>query len=261
MELKIQEENNFKYFEEGSGKTLLLLHGLFGAMSNFGEMIKHFSKTHRVVFPVLPIYGEVPANSTVASMVDHVRSFVEWKGYGSVSLVGNSLGGHVALIYALRYPADVETITLTGSSGLFENTMGNTFPKRGDREFIRKKTEGTFYDKSLATDEMVDDLFDIVNDNQKLLCILTAAKSAIRENLSEHLHKLNHPTLLLWGANDEITPPFVAEEFHSALPNSELHFIDQCGHAPMMEQPETFNKQLGQFLETHLEPKQWSRAI
>jgi len=256
MELTIKEENNFKYFEEGSGKTLLLLHGLFGAMSNFSEMIKHFSSTYRVVFPVLPIYGDVPANSSVSALVDYVRAFVEWKGYSSVSLVGNSLGGHVALIYALRHSAEVDTITLTGSSGLFENTMGNTFPKRGDRDFIRKKTEGTFYDKSLATEEMVDDLFDIVNDNQKLLCILTAAKSAIRENLSEHLHKLSHPTCLIWGANDEITPPFVAEEFHSALPNSELHFIDKCGHAPMMEQAALFNEQLDQFLVTHLENKQ-----
>jgi len=222
-------------------------------MSNFTEMIKHFSKDYRVVFPVLPIYSDTPADASVSALVDHVRAFVEWKKYGSVSLVGNSLGGHVALIYALRHSAEVETIILTGSSGLFENTMGNTFPKRGDREFIKNKTEGTFYDKSLATEAMVDELFDIVNDNQKLLCILTAAKSAIRENLSEHLHRLNHPTLLLWGANDEITPPFVAEEFHSALPNSELHFIDECGHAPMMEQPAKFNSQLGKFLQTQLE--------
>jgi len=205
------------------------------------------------VFPALPIYGEVPADSSVSSLVDHVRAFVEWKKYGPVSLVGNSLGGHIALIYALRYGSEVETITLTGSSGLFENTMGNTFPKRGDRDFIRKKTEGTFYNKALATEKMVDDLYDIVNDNQKLLCILTAAKSAIRENLSEHLHELSHPCFLLWGANDEITPPFVAEEFHTTLPNSELRFIDKCGHAPMMEQPDEFNRRLEDFLQSHLE--------
>ena len=110
MELILQEENNFKYFEEGSGKTLLLLHGLFGAMSNFTEMIKHFSKDYRVVFPVLPIYSDTPADASVSALVDHVRAFVEWKKYESVSLVGNSLGGHVALIYALRHSAEVETI-------------------------------------------------------------------------------------------------------------------------------------------------------
>jgi pimeloyl-ACP methyl ester carboxylesterase len=143
---------------------------------------------------------------------------------------------------------------LTGSSGLFENGMGDTYPRRGDYEYIKKKTEVTFYDPNMATKELVDEVFEITRNRLKVIKIIALAKSAIRHNLGEELSNIKLPTLLIWGNNDTITPPFVAREFHRLIPNSELYFIDKCGHAPMMEQPEEFNVILDKFLKKLSKP-------
>jgi pimeloyl-ACP methyl ester carboxylesterase len=139
-------------------------------------------------------------------------------------------------------------LILTGSSGLFENGMGDSYPKRGDREYIKKKTQVTFYDPAMATTELVDEVFEITNNRIKVIKIISLAKSAIRNNLGEELNQIKQPTLLIWGNNDIITPPFVGQEFQKLIPNSELHFIDKCGHAPMMEVPDEFNRILDAFL-------------
>jgi len=126
--------------------------------------------------------------------------------------------------------------------------MGDTYPKRGDYEYIKKKTQLTFFDPQMASKELVDEVYDIVNSRMKVIKIIALAKSAIRNNLGEELNQIEKPTLLIWGNNDTITPPFVAKEFNKMIPNSELHFIDKCGHAPMMEVPDEFNVILHQFL-------------
>jgi pimeloyl-ACP methyl ester carboxylesterase len=166
-------------------------------------------------------------------------------------LVGNSLGGHVALVYVHKHPERVSGMVLTGSSGLYENAMGGSFPRREDYNYIKEKVEVTFYDPKTATKELVDECYAIVNDKGRLIRILSLAKSAIRHNMAEELHTIKVPTCLIWGKQDTITPPDVAEEFNRLLPNCELHWVDKCGHAPMMEQPEDFNNILNQWLTGH----------
>jgi pimeloyl-ACP methyl ester carboxylesterase len=139
---------------------------------------------------------------------------------------------------------------LTGSSGLFENAMGDSYPKRGDYEYIKNKTAQTFYDPAVATTELVDEVFEITKNRLKVIKIIALAKSAIRQNLGEELNEIKVPTCLIWGKNDIVTPPFVAEEFKKLIPQSELHFIDKCGHAPMMEVPNEFNEILSKFLKS-----------
>jgi pimeloyl-ACP methyl ester carboxylesterase len=237
--------------EEGTGEPLVLLHGLFGALSNFADLIEYFKATHRVIIPLLPLYDLSLLETSVSGLAKHVQKFIEAMDLQGVHLLGNSLGGHVGLAYLLKHPQKVKTITLTGSSGLFENGMGETYPKRGDREFIRKKTAMTFYDPNMANKDLVDEIFNIVNNRLKAIKIIYLAKSAIRHNLGDELKGIITPCCLIWGKNDTITPPMVAEEFHNLLPNSELHWIDKCGHAPMMEVPDEFNRILSQFLEEH----------
>ncbi len=251
MSYEIKTTGKFKYVEEGEGETLVLLHGLFGALSNFSDLIEYFRKTHKVVIPLLPLFELSLLDTTVGGLAKHVSKFIETRGFDKVHLLGNSLGGHVGLVYTLKNQKKVATITLTGSSGLFENGMGETYPKRGDREFIRKKTELTFYDPKVATKELVDEVFEIVNNRLKAIKIISLAKSAIRHNLGDELKDIKVPACLIWGKNDTITPPMVAEEFNSLLPNSELHWIDKCGHAPMMEVPAEFNAILAGFLSRH----------
>ncbi len=248
MEYKIIEEQGFKFVEVGEGEVIMLLHGLFGALSNFGDLIEYFRDKYKVVIPILPLYDLPIEETSVSGYVDYVERFTDYKQYGNIVVLGNSLGGHIALMFALKNPSKIRSVVLTGSSGLFESAMGDTYPKRGDYEYIKKKAELTFYDPAMATKELVDELFEIVNDRNKVIRVLATAKSAIRQNLGEELHKIKAPTLLIWGNNDTITPPFVGEEFHKLIANSTLLFIDKCGHAPMMEQPQIFNQYLEEFL-------------
>lgn len=249
MNYEITEEGGFKYIETGNGEeTLLLLHGLFGALSNFEGIIKHFTGKLNVVVPLLPIF-ELPIRKlSVTGLVNHVADFVAYKGFGKVHVLGNSLGGHIALLFALAHPEHINSVILTGSSGLFESAMGTSFPKRGNYEFIQKKTESTFYDPKVASKELIDEVYDIVNDRNKAIRIIATAKSAVRHNLGDKLHRLTAPTLLVWGKQDQITPAFVGEKFHELIENSRLIFLDKCGHAPMMEHPETFNRHLENFI-------------
>lgn len=254
MQYEIKYHNKFKYIEEGEGEPLVLLHGLFGALSNFQPLIEYFRQYNRVVVPMLPLFELDILHTTVGGLGKFVHRFLEARDYRNVHLLGNSLGGHVALIHVLKHPERVKSLILTGSSGLFENGMGDTYPKRGDYEYMRKKTELTFYDPKVATKELVDEVYEIVNNRIKAIKIIALAKSAIRNNLGEEVNQIKQPTLLIWGNNDTITPPFVAREFNRLIPNSELHFIDKCGHAPMMEVPDEFNAILHKFLKKLNEP-------
>lgn len=251
MNYEIKQQGKFKFVEEGEGEHLVLLHGLFGALSNFKDLIEHFRHHYKVIVPMLPLYELKSLDTTVSGLAKFVNRFIETRGYQEINLLGNSLGGHVGLIYVLKNPKRIKTITLTGSSGLFEHGMGETYPKRGDYDYIKKKTELTFYDPNVTTKELVDEVFEIVNNRLKVLKIISLAKSAIRHNLGEELRQLGFPTLLIWGKNDTVTPPMVAEEFHNLIPNSELYYINECGHAPMMEVPDEFNVLLESFLSKH----------
>ena len=254
MEYEIKQDDKFRFIEEGIGEPLLLLHGLFGALSNFSGQIDYFRKNYKVIVPILPLLELDLIHTTVGGLEKFVHRFVEYRDYKDINVVGNSLGGHVALMYVLRHPERIRSLTLTGSSGLFENGMGDTYPKRGDYEYIRKKTELTFFDPQMASKELVDELYETVNVRMKAIKIIALAKSAIRNNLGEEVSQIKQPTLLIWGQNDNITPPFVGQEFHKLIQNSELHYIDKCGHAPMMERPEEFNTILLKFLRKLNEP-------
>jgi 2-hydroxy-6-oxonona-2,4-dienedioate hydrolase len=248
MQFEIKQQDKFKFVEEGQGEPLVLLHGLFGALSNFEALINYFRHHYKVIVPLLPLYDLDILHTSVGGLAKYLNRFIEARGYDQIHLLGNSMGGHVGLVHILKHPEKIKTLILTGSSGLFENGMGDSYPKRGDYQYIKAKTELTFYSPETASKELVDEVYSIVNNRLKAIKIIALAKSAIRNNLGDELSKVKQPTCLIWGNNDSITPPFVAKEFHKLIPNSELHFIEKCGHAPMMEVPDEFNAALHNFL-------------
>jgi pimeloyl-ACP methyl ester carboxylesterase len=217
-------------------------------MSNFQDLIEYFKKHNRVIVPILPLLDMDILHTSVSGLAKFVHRFLEALKLEGIHLLGNSLGGHVALVHTLKNPDRIKSLILTGSSGLFENGMGDSYPKRGNYDYIKEKTAQTFYDPAVATKELVDEVYSITNNRLKVIKIIALAKSAIRNNLGEELNQIKQPTLLIWGSNDIVTPPFVGKEFNRLIPNSELHFIDKCGHAPMMEVPAEFNKILHEFL-------------
>ena len=245
----LKKDNDFNYIEAGEGQPIIVLHGLMGTLSNFDEVLKHFStKNYRLFIPSLPVYDLPLLKTNVKNLAKYIKKFIEYKKLNDVILMGNSLGGHIALYYSKTYPEDVKALVLTGSSGLYEKSLGDTYPKRGNYEYIKQKTEEVFFNPKFASKEVIDDVFETVNNRSKTIKVLAIAKSAIRHNMAKDLPKMKMPVCVIWGKNDIVTPPIVGEEFNRLLPNSDLFWIDNCGHVAMMEQPEEFNRILEDWL-------------
>ena len=249
MKEEIKSEGKFNYIEKGEGTPIIILHGLMGGLSNFDGVAQFFPENgYKVVIPELPLYSMPLLKTSVSNFAKYIKEFIDFKNYSEVILLGNSLGGHIALLTTKLYPQKIKGLVITGSSGLYESAMGESYPKRGDYDYIKKKAENVFYDPAVATKEIVDDVFETVNDRNKLVKTLAIAKSAIRHNMAKDLPKMHTETCIIWGRQDNVTPPEVAEDFNKLLPNSELYWIDKCGHAAMMEHPDEFNQLLNHWL-------------
>ncbi|SNR79533.1 alpha/beta fold hydrolase [Lutibacter flavus] len=242
-------EGKFKYVEAGEGQPLIVLHGLMGGLSNFENVLNYFStRGYKVIIPELPIYSLPLLKTNVKNLSKYLKDFMAFKKINKAVLIGNSLGGHIGLYFTKLNQKNVAGLVLTGSSGLYEKSMGDTYPKRGNYEYIKTKTEEVFYDPKIATKEAVDEIYESVNDRHKVIRTLAIAKSAIRHNMAKDLPTMNIPTCIIWGKNDSVTPPEVAVDFEKLMPDANLYWIDKCGHAPMMEHPEKFNEILENWL-------------
>lgn len=250
MIFKKKKERKFTFIEEGEGQPIVLLQGLMGGLSNFTQLISFFSgRGYKVYFPDLPIYDLPILNTNLSSLAKFVAKFIEEEVKEPAIVIGNSMGGHVGLILTLSRPELVKRLVLTGSSGLYERTFGDSFPRKNDRSYIQKKAEEVFYDPAIATQELVDEVFAVVNDRGKGIKTVMLARSAIKHNMEKELHKIIVPTCLIWGRQDNVTPPEVATEMDRLIPNSDLFWIDHCGHAAMMEKPQEFNEILYSWLQ------------
>ncbi|WP_106791474.1 alpha/beta fold hydrolase [Aquimarina sp. Aq78] len=252
MKHELKKDGKFSYLDLGEGTPIIILHGLMGGLSNFEGVGSYFPEHgYKVLIPELPVYTLPLLKTKVSTYARYLKDFIDHLGYGDkeVILLGNSLGGHIALLCTKMFPEKVKGLVITGSSGLYESAMGESYPKRGDYEYIKAKAENVFYDPEIATKEIVDEVYATVNDRNKLIRTLAIAKSAIRHNMAKDLPKMNTPTCVIWGKNDNVTPPEVADDFNRLLPDSDLYWIDKCGHAAMMEHPEEFNRLLYNWLQ------------
>lgn len=251
MIFNTKKDKQYNYIESGQGHPIVLLHGLMGGLSNFNDVIDYFSKNgFKVYAPNLELYDLSILNTNLSSVSKFICRFIEDKIGTKVTLVGNSMGGHIGLITTLNRPDLVHSLVLTGSSGLYEKSFGDSFPRKSDYEYIKKKTEEVFYDPKIATKELVDDVFSVVNDRMKGLKTVMLARSAIKHNMLKDLPNIKCPVCLIWGKQDNVTPPDVASEMHKNLPDSDLFWLDKCGHAAMMEVPKEFNESLYNWLKT-----------
>lgn len=248
----LKEAHGYQYIDEGpSTETppVVLLHGMLGDLSNWTSTIEALTRQdYRVIAPLLPVYGMPLRKTHVRGLVEHVEEFLDTLGLAPSVLVGNSLGGHVALLCAIRRPETVLALVLAGASGIYEVDMGTSTLRRRDRDYIRERAAMTFHDPKHATEELVDNVLELVNNRKHALRLLRMARSAQSETVTDRLDQIKPPTLLIWGADDQITPPEVAREFQERMANADLEFISECGHAPMIEHPERFNDITLEFL-------------
>ena len=229
---------------------LLFLHGLLGNPEGWFDAASALvASGYRAIIPYLHIHRLPRAKANVQGIVDFVRSFTNFLDLGQMVLIGNSLGGQIAVRYSSDYTESVVGLLLSGSSGIYETETGKTTFRRHDRDYIRHKAEKTFYDPATVTDELVDRIYDIATNRVQALRIVWTARSSMNDLIIDELADLDMPSLLIWGTEDQITPPHVAYTFQKLLPDAELHLIERCGHAPMMEHPDTFNELMLEFVD------------
>jgi 2-hydroxy-6-oxonona-2,4-dienedioate hydrolase len=231
----------FRWLERGEGEPIVLLHGLMGRMDHWDSALQALAHIGRPIAPDVPILAEALGDPSVGGLTEHVRNFLDAIDVPRAVVGGNSLGGHLALELALRDPHRVSGLILTGSSGLFERSFSRGVPHVPTTEFVRQKMEEIFYDTSLVTPAWVEAVRRTLTTRVLARRIIHVARSAKRSNLESRLGGIGAPTLVVWGKDDRITPPEVAERFAALIPNAELVFIANCGHAPMLEQPAVFN--------------------
>jgi len=247
----IQKIDSARYISLGDSShesELIFLHGMFGGLSNFEAVLDQIPpEKYHVIVPKLPLFECQQNKNIVEVLSEWLYNLMNQLSIEKATLIGNSMGGHIALDFSHKYPGKTDKLVLTGSSGLIENEMGTSKPRRFDRSYIREQASKTFY-KNMVDDTMVDEISEVLQSPSKLRCIIKIARDTKQYNMASILPRITHKTLLIWGKQDRITPKYVAEKFHQLLPNSNLHIIDQCGHAPMMEQPGQFVEAMCNFI-------------
>lgn len=247
--MKQRAQPQLRWLERGEGEPVLLLHGLMGHMHHWGDVLDRLAPGCRAIAPVLPIFDPAFEYTSVQALAAHVRRLMDGIGVERAVVGGNSLGGHVAVRLALGWPERVSGLVLTGSSGLFERSFTRGVPHRPGPAFVRERMEEIFYDRALVTPEWVASVHRSLSEPATALRVLRFARAAKRDNVAGRLGEIAVPTLVVWGADDRITPPAVAERFLSRIPDAQLVFLRRCGHAPMIEQPQAFTAVLRAWLE------------
>jgi pimeloyl-ACP methyl ester carboxylesterase len=246
--VNVKTSPEFRWLERGRGQAVVLLHGLMGEMEHWEPALEMLADGYRAIAPSLPIFDPSLAEPSVSELARHVVRFLDELRIEQAVVGGNSLGGHVAIELALRRPDRVAGLILTGSSGLFERGFTRNVPHAPTAEYVRTKMEEIFYDPTLVTPQWVAAVGRVVTTRATALRVVRFARAAKRHNVETELSRITVPTLLVWGKEDRITPMDVAERFHALIPDSELVYLTNCGHAPMLERPEAFSEIVGEWL-------------
>jgi pimeloyl-ACP methyl ester carboxylesterase len=248
---------NQSYINEGNGPVVILLHGLFGNLRIWRDTINALKKDFQVIVPRLPLF-ELPVEHTnIRYLAQALHEFIDWNQLTDINIVGHALGGQVALMYTQLNPQNVNKLVLTSSVGLMGSPYPETDSFSGSYEYIQDRVEEAFYQKEFVSEKLVNEIYSTVQNIPNRLALGMIARSSKQVNVSSFLGKIDHPVLLVWGLHDKITSPETALHFHDLLPNSDIKFIDRCGHLPMIEKPDQFNKHLLLFFQEKNRFKKW----
>jgi pimeloyl-ACP methyl ester carboxylesterase len=252
------------------GTTVVLVHGIGSSMEDWIHNIHALAERHRVY--AMDLVGSGRSDKPAAPysfpyFAQFVHDFLQSQNVDRLNLVGNSMGGGIALQFALQFPDQVDRLVLVDSAGLGrELTLSFRLPTlplvgewltRPSRKAAAQLLHEALYDPALITDELVD--------FQYQLSALPGAQGAIlsilRQNvtlrgLQDHawrsivnnLRNITAPTLVIWGQQDRIIPVAHAQVARDRIPNVRLHIIDRCGHMPQLEHPDEFNALVLEFL-------------
>ncbi len=260
------------YLDQGQGPPLILLHGFGGSMWQWEYQQLPLASRFRVITPDLLGSGLSDKPDIAYSpdqMVESLRSFMQALDISSATLVGNSMGGGLAIGMALTHPERVDRLVLIDglpnrvrerlSSPLMRRAIDTRMPgwlaRLGNWLVGGATTEAVLkeivYDHRLLTPAVLDR-----SNRNRTRPGLIAPLMTIRDNLplweagfAKRLHEVAKPTLIFWGEHDRLFPPHVGQELQATIPGAALVLVPNAGHIPQWEQPELVNRHLTTFLQ------------
>ena len=230
----------------GTGAPAVFLHGLVGVNEHWLEVASRVQNRFRCILlevPLLELRGE---DCSVDGVTDMVARYLLEHVEEPAVLVGSSFGGHVALRIAIQRPDLVRGLVLVGSSGLGEKPIGGPRVKRS-RAWMESTIAELFHDRSRMPAGDVDRAWAELSQRTKAKRLFRLSRSVFKDHMGGKLGQIGAPTMVLWGRQDQITLPEAAEQFADEIPDAELVWIEQCGHAPMIERPAEFADALLRF--------------
>jgi 2-hydroxymuconate-semialdehyde hydrolase len=251
---------------------VLLLHGIGRSLEDWLPQHDRLSGSHRVLSVDLPgfglsdrIGGPVTLDSLAGGVEDTLAALGEDR---PVHIMGNSLGGAVAMRMLVRDPDRIVTLTLVNSAGFGKEVafalrvlavpgVGLRLLRRMDRRAARRVERSLFVDRALVTDERVDFALKVAARPEHARVFLETAKSlgtfrgirpAWRSELVAQVAELRKPTLVVWGDRDLILPAAHLDAARTLLPHAESHLFHGTGHMPQIERADEFAALVQQFL-------------
>ena len=244
-------KNRYEVLEHGQGEPLVMLHGMMGSPENWRPLFAYLPAGCHGIALRFPFFQEGISLPDVEAVGNYLMEFLDARGLSRVGICGNSLGGHVGVDLAARVPQRIRGLVLTGSGGLFERSFARV-SSHPPRDWVRQRIREIFFDPRHVTEELVDNVIRIIAVRRNARDLLSIAKSAKRDNITDRLPHVQCPVLIVWGRQDTVTPPDVAEELLRGLRLREIVWLDQCGHAPMIEYPRLFGEALGRWWGVHM---------
>lgn len=234
--------------ESGNGTPVVFLHGLVGLNDHWEEVVQRIKHQARCILLQLPLLSLQGDDCSIHGATALTVRFLEAHVRQPAVLVGNSFGGHVALRIALERPDLLRGLVLAGSSGLIEKSIVSDIQIRPSREWLARKIGELFYDQRKMNPADVDRAHQELSQRGHARAMVKLSRSARRNHLGEKIAQIGSPTLLIWGKQDIVTPPEAAHELNDKIRGSRLCWLDECGHAPMIERPEAFAQAMCEFL-------------
>lgn len=241
------------YLEAGQGPVLILIHGLGSSSAAWRDCIDSLAKSYRVLALDLPGYGKSDkpnADYSVEYQAGVVKEFIDYQGTGKVTLAGNSLGGWIAALAALKNPGTIESLILVDSAGLRREGDPPVKPVPATKEEERQLLLAVFANQSLVTEKLINDQWEYSKEVRPAVLAAMAAFKTRPPFLDDRLKDIKTPTLIIWGKQDKLIPVQTAGRFAKGIPGSRIVVIENAGHLPQVEQPEAFSRALKKFVKS-----------
>ncbi len=243
-----------RFIAKGVGQPLILVHGLGSSLETWKHNIDYFSNYFRVYALDMLGFGfadKPRIDYKIDIFVEFLKDFLDALKLYSVNLIGNSLGGLIALLFSLKYESRVNKLILESASGLeteardiIKSFMGDWWTLSKIKNFYK-----IVYYRPIIDEKTLESRFELINNpDAKYAYISTLNMPRDWADLPEKLKAFKKQTLIIWGKNDKIIPVKYAYEYHRLIENSKLVIFDETGHVPHAEKPEEFNKVVVDFL-------------